>query len=74
MLSGLATDRFVFEGFLPRSGRKRSDRLAALAADARTVVLFESPRRVPATVRDLLAACGDRPAALCRSSPSSTRR
>lgn len=66
VLSGLPTDRFVFEGFLPRSGRKRTDRLAALAAETRTAILFESPRRTPATVRDLRAACGDRPAALCR--------
>jgi 16S rRNA (cytidine1402-2'-O)-methyltransferase len=66
VLSGLPIDRFVFEGFLPRSGRKRNERLAVLGAELRTAVLFESPRRVAATLRDLLMACGDRPAALCR--------
>jgi 16S rRNA (cytidine1402-2'-O)-methyltransferase len=65
-VSGLPTDRFVFEGFLPRSGRARRERLEALAGEPRTVVLFESPRRVAATLRDLLAACGDRRVAVCR--------
>jgi 16S rRNA (cytidine1402-2'-O)-methyltransferase len=65
--SGLATDRFCFEGFLPRSGRDRSERLAAVAAEARTTVLFESPVRTAATLRDLAAACGyDRPVAVAR--------
>ena len=40
--SGLATDRFCFEGFLPRSGRERTERLGAVAAEPRTTVLFES--------------------------------
>jgi 16S rRNA (cytidine1402-2'-O)-methyltransferase len=66
VISGLPTDRFVFEGFLPRSGRARAQRLASLANDPRTAVLFESPRRVAATLADLLEACGDRPAAVCR--------
>jgi 16S rRNA (cytidine1402-2'-O)-methyltransferase len=67
VLSGLPTDRFVFEGFLPRKGRARTERIAAIAAESRTVVLYESPRRVSATLRDLEAACGpDRPAALAR--------
>ena len=65
--SGLATDRFCFEGFLPRSGRDRSDRMAAVAAEARTVVLFEAPGRTAATLRDLAAVCGyDRPVAVAR--------
>ena len=67
VLSGLPSDRFVFEGFLPRKGRSRADRIAAIAAEPRTVVLYESPRRVLATLRDLEAACGpDRPVALAR--------
>ena len=67
VLSGLPTDRFVFEGFLPRKGRARADRIAAAATEPRTVVLYESPRRVLATLRDLAAACGpDRPVALAR--------
>jgi 16S rRNA (cytidine1402-2'-O)-methyltransferase len=56
--SGLATDRFCFEGFLPRSGRGRKERLAEVAAEMRTVVLFEAPGRVGATLADLSEACG----------------
>lgn len=65
--SGVAGPRWSFEGFLPRSGRDRRDRLAQIAADERGCVLFEAPGRVAATLRDLAAACGeDRPAAVCR--------
>jgi 16S rRNA (cytidine1402-2'-O)-methyltransferase len=67
VLSGLPTSRFVFEGFLPRKGAERAARLAALAGEERTVVLFESPRRLPATLTDLAAALGpDRPVAVAR--------
>jgi 16S rRNA (cytidine1402-2'-O)-methyltransferase len=66
VVSGLPTDRFVFEGFLPRSGKSRSQRLDVLAGEARTIVLFESPKRVKATLNDLLAACGDRRVAIVR--------
>src|SRR6266545_5216194 len=55
VVSGLPTDRFVFEGFLPRRGGERRARLKALAADPRTLVLFESPRRVAGTLEDLAA-------------------
>ena len=58
VVSGLPTRRFVFEGFLPRKGRDRADRLAVLAAEARTAVLYEAPNRVRQTVEDLCAACG----------------
>jgi 16S rRNA (cytidine1402-2'-O)-methyltransferase len=65
--SGLATDRFCFEGFLPRSGRERTERLAALAAEPRTSIIFEAPGRVAATLADLSAVCGgDRPVAVAR--------
>ncbi len=65
--TGIAGPRWAFEGFLPRSGRERRDRLAALAADPRGTVLFEAPGRVAATLRDLAAACGGgRPAAVAR--------
>jgi 16S rRNA (cytidine1402-2'-O)-methyltransferase len=65
--SGLATDRFCFEGFLPRSGRERRQRLAAVAGEARTSVLFEAPGRVAATLADLAVACGvDRRVAVAR--------
>ena len=67
MLSGLPTDRFVFEGFLPRKGTDRRTRLGALASEPRTAVLYESPRRVAATLADLAAVCGpDRPVAVVR--------
>jgi 16S rRNA (cytidine1402-2'-O)-methyltransferase len=58
VVSGFATERFAFEGFLPRRGRERAARIAELAADARTTVLFESPRRVAATLADLREQCG----------------
>ncbi len=65
--SGLATDRFCFEGFLPRSGRGRTERLAAVAAEPRTTVLFEAPGRVATTLADLATVCGDdRPVAVAR--------
>lgn len=66
VISGLPTDRFVFDGFLPRGGRARAERLDALASEPRTVVVFESPRRVTPTLRDLLMAGGDRRAAVVR--------
>jgi len=65
--SGVTGPRWSFEGFLPRSGRDRKVRLAAIAADARGSVLFEAPGRVAATLRDLAAACGaGRAGAVCR--------
>ena len=65
--SGLAGPRWSFEGFLPRSGRDRRERLARIAADDRGTVVYEAPGRVAATLEDLAAACGtDRPAAVCR--------
>jgi 16S rRNA (cytidine1402-2'-O)-methyltransferase len=66
VVSGLPTDRFTFEGFLPRRAGERRSRLAELTADPRTVVLFESPRRVRATLADVLDMLGDRRAALAR--------
>lgn len=66
-LSGLATSRFVFEGFLPRKGNVRRDRLGEVAAERRTVILFEAPHRLARTVRDLTEACGpDRRVVLAR--------
>jgi len=56
--SGLPTDRFVFEGFLPRKGRERTLRLQAVAAEPRTVVLYESPNRIAATLGALAEVCG----------------
>src|SRR4051812_46651817 len=66
-LSGLPSDRFVFEGFLPRSGSGRRSRLRELAAEPRTLVLFEAPHRVGDALADLVATFGgERPAAVCR--------
>ena len=56
--SGLASGRFVFEGFLPRKGSGRAERLAAVAAESRTVVLYEAPHRLARTVADLADECG----------------
>jgi 16S rRNA (cytidine1402-2'-O)-methyltransferase len=65
--SGVTGPRWSFEGFLPRSGRERRDRIAAMAADDRGSVVFEAPGRVAATLRDLAAACGaGRTGAVCR--------
>lgn len=65
--SGLPTSRFVFEGFLPRAGRQRAARVAEIAAEPRTIVIYEAPHRVQRTIADLAAACGgDRPVAVGR--------
>jgi 16S rRNA (cytidine1402-2'-O)-methyltransferase len=66
-VSGLPTDRWVFEGFLPRRQGERRSRLAALAGERRTVVILEAPHRLPATLDDLIAAFGpQRTGVLCR--------
>jgi 16S rRNA (cytidine1402-2'-O)-methyltransferase len=67
VVSGLPTDRFTFEGFLPRRGAARRARLDALAHEPRTMLLFVSPHRAAADLLDLAEALGpDRPAALGR--------
>jgi 16S rRNA (cytidine1402-2'-O)-methyltransferase len=67
VLSGLPTDRFCFEGFPPRKPGERSARLAELAAEPRTMVFFEAPHRLAATLSAMAEAFGaDRPAAVCR--------
>lgn len=66
-VAGLPTDRFAFEGFLPRKQGERARALADLAGDRRTLVFFEAPSRLAASLADLAAAFGgDRPAAVCR--------
>jgi 16S rRNA (cytidine1402-2'-O)-methyltransferase len=66
-LSGLPTDRFCFEGFLPRKAGERASRLADLAAERRTMVFFEAPHRLEAMLRALRERFGpDRPIAVCR--------
>jgi 16S rRNA (cytidine1402-2'-O)-methyltransferase len=66
VVSGLPTDRFCVEGFLPRKGPERRRRLAALMADARTTVVLEAPSRVAATLAELAAADPARPVAVVR--------
>jgi len=67
VISGLPSDRFVFEGFPSRRAGERARRFAELAAERRTLVFFESPRRLGATLAELAAAFGaDRRAAVCR--------
>ena len=66
-LSGLPSDRFCFEGFLPRKDGERRRRLEQLRAEPRTMIFFEAPHRLPATLSALGAVFGfDRPAAACR--------
>ncbi len=64
--SGLPSRRFHYLGFLPRQGGPRRRALAAVAAEADTLVLFESPHRLQATLADLRAVLGDRQVAVCR--------
>ncbi|MBA2273244.1 MAG: 16S rRNA (cytidine(1402)-2'-O)-methyltransferase [Actinobacteria bacterium] len=66
VVSGLASDRFVFEGFLPRAPGQRRRRIAALTDELRTLVIYESPHRLKATLNDLVEIWGDREAALVR--------
>lgn len=58
VMSGLPAGRFCFEGFLPRKGRARADRMEELATQRRTTVIFEAPQRVRRTVADLAEALG----------------
>lgn len=65
--SGFPGDRFVFEGFLPRKGRERRQRLAAIATEERPVALYESPNRLAATLAELeKIGCGARAAVVAR--------
>ena len=65
--SGLPAGRFAFDGFLPRKGSGRTRRLAELATEPRTVVLYEAPHRLARTLADLAEACGgDRRVAIGR--------
>jgi 16S rRNA (cytidine1402-2'-O)-methyltransferase len=64
--SGLAADRYLFVGFLPRAARAREALWAELARSLDPVVAFESPRRLPASLASLAAALPERPVAVCR--------
>lgn len=66
VVSGLPSDSFVFEGFLPRRRTERRRRLESLADEPRTLVFFEAPHRLDHSLTDLLEVLGDRRVALCR--------
>ena len=66
-MSGLPTARIAFDGFLPRSGAERRERLTEVARERRTTVLYEAPHRLERTLSDLAEMCGgDRPVVLAR--------
>jgi 16S rRNA (cytidine1402-2'-O)-methyltransferase len=65
--TAVAGPRWTFEGFLPRTGRERRERLARIAGDDHGAVIFEAPTRLAGTLRELVATCGaERGAAVCR--------
>ncbi len=64
--SGLPAGRFTFEGFLPTDRRTRREHLDSLTGETRTMIFYEAPHRLKATLADLYAAFGDRRAVLCR--------
>ena len=59
ILSGLATNRFTFEGFLPRKGKDRKERLEYIAKSPTTSIIYESPQRIVKTLEDLANICGE---------------
>ena len=65
-ISGLPTDAFVFEGFLPAKKVARQKRLKELASERRTIIMFETPRRVSSSLEDISAILGDRRVVLTR--------
>ncbi len=64
--SGLASGRFCFEGFIPVSKQSRRERLAAIKDETRTLIFYEAPHKLKATLKDLLAALGDRKLTIAR--------
>ncbi len=64
--SGLPADRFIFEGFLPKKQLERRKRLAALSDEKRTIIFYESPKRLEDALRDMLMIMGERRAAVAR--------
>jgi 16S rRNA (cytidine1402-2'-O)-methyltransferase len=66
VLSGLSTESFVFEGFLPSKGKERKDRLNKLKNETRTIILYEAPHRIISLLRDLLETLGNRKISISR--------
>lgn len=64
--SGLGTERFAFEGFLPGKNKERKALLEELAPEKRTIILYESPHRIMKTLKDILDHLGDRQMTLAR--------
>ena len=65
-ISGLDTSRFAFEGFLSMTKKQRNDRLDSIKTDSRTLIFYEAPHKLRATLEDLYKFFGDRKIALCR--------
>jgi 16S rRNA (cytidine1402-2'-O)-methyltransferase len=65
-MSGMSGDEFLFLGFLPRKARERRARLQELTGSTHTLVIFEAPHRLQATLKDILAVLGDRGMSVCR--------
>ena len=65
-ISGLNTSRFAFEGFLSMTKKQRNDRLDSIKTDSRTLIFYEAPHKLRATLEDLYKFFGDRKIALCR--------
>ncbi|MEG1932859.1 MAG: SAM-dependent methyltransferase, partial [Pygmaiobacter sp.] len=65
-VSGQPSGRWCFEGFLPMNKRQRRERLAQTCTEQRTMIFYEAPHKLPATLTDLLAAFGDRSMTICR--------
>jgi len=66
VISGLSSDRFVFEGFLPKRGGRKNKKLEALRDETRTMIFYDSPYRVTESLKDILRIFGDRPMVLVR--------
>lgn len=66
VISGLPTDRFVFEGFLGHKTKERKERLKKINTEGRTIILYEAPHRIKDTLEDILSVLGDRYIVLVR--------
>ncbi|MCK4648105.1 16S rRNA (cytidine(1402)-2'-O)-methyltransferase [bacterium] len=66
VISGLPTDSFIFEGFLPSMKKARCDKLKGLKSERKTIILYEAPHRLITTLRDILEILGDREVSLTR--------